>query len=242
MKKRLNLLLIAMMLLLTVCVGCIKSNNHSIEKNLVNPNLKIVMLGDSETRRINHYWGADTNWNTLMGFDTILNYGFDAWGTWEMLYANGSDAPMYLAMNQNPDLICIMIGINDAHQNIPLSNTLDRYRIIIDSIQGRNIPLVVQSVLPTTNYYDTLYGGFPSNGILASRAKIMNDSIINICTQKCVPFLDLRPGLVTDPIYRNGTRYLLNNKSIDGIHLNYAGYEVWKTHLTTWLINNNYIN
>lgn len=246
--KKTNILLTTILLLLTM-YGCMKtmhisnsSNKHQTEKNLLNPNIKIVMLGDSETRRINHYWGPDTNWNTLMGFDTILNYGYDAWGTWEMLYADGTNSPMYLAMNQNPDLICIMIGINDAHQNIPLSQTLARYRIIMDSIQNRNIPLVVQSVLPTTNYYDTLYGGFPSNGILATRARTMNDSLYNICNQKNIPFLDIRPGLINPTTHRAAIQYLYNNKSIDGIHLNYDGYEVWKNNLTTWLINNDYIN
>lgn len=234
------------LLVATCLTGCKKEqhqNYQSVERNLrtTNTNIKIVMLGDSETRRINHYWGLDTNWNTLMEFDTVLNYGFDAWGTWHMLYVWGQSSPLYLAMNQNPDLLCILIGINDAHQNVPLSETLDNYRTIIDSVQGRGINLVFQSVLPTTNYYDTLYGGFPTNGVLALRAKIMNDSLYHICTQRAVPFLDIRPGLVTDIFTRSGVAYLKSDKSIDGIHINYIGYEIWRDHLTNWLIANEYL-
>lgn len=224
MKTYLTLLLVSMTLVLTCC------RKREINKSW---QPKIVMLGDSETRRINHYWGPDTNWNTLMDYDSIFNYGYDAYNSGDIL-----SGPVYDAMNANPDVIFLMIGINDAHQSIPLSTTLSNIRILIDTIRGRNIDLVIQSVFPTTNYYDTLYGGFPTNGILATRAKIMSDSIRNICLQKDVPWLDIRQGLVIDTWYRNQILYLRNDKSIDGIHLNYAGYQVWADHLQDYITNN----
>jgi len=221
--------------------SCQKQNIQPIKHDLpyksTEANLKIVMLGDSETRRINHYWGPDTNWNTLMGLDSIVNYGFDAIGTQHLLQWNLLDE----ALNMNPDLLCIEIGMYDAHQNIPLSTTCANYRTIIDSVQARGINLLMQSVIPSTNWYDATYGGFPVNGVLALRSRIMNDSLKAICIQKQVPFLDIRPGIVTDAIDKKGTTYQRNDKSMDGIHINYAGYVIWKNHLTQWLILNDYL-
>lgn len=226
MNTKITILLLSLLIL----VGCKKINGPIL---WVPNSVKIVMLGDSETRRINHYWGPDTNWNTLIGYDSIFNYGYDAYKTQDLL-----DWPVYEAMNKNPHVIFLMAGINDAHHNVPLSTTLSNIRTLIDTIRGRNIDVVVQSVFPTTNYYDTLYGGFPTNGILAYRAKIMSDSIQSICIRKNVPFLDIRPGLLTRVSPTNYIPFLRNDKSIDGIHLNYAGYEVWKGHLVNYLRNN----
>lgn len=238
MKNRKTLLhgILSLLSLALIIVSCNKYNVGGQNKTDVPTSLpvKIVMLGDSETRRINHYWGPDTNWNTLVNYNNIYNYGFDAYSTQDIL--NG---PVYWAMDENPDVIFLMIGINDAHHNVPLSTTLANIRILIDTIQGRGIDLVMESVMPTTNYYDTLYGGFSSNGILATRARIMSDSIQSICLAKGIDFLDIRLGLITSPITRNGIAYLRNDRSVDGIHLNYSGYQVWANHLVDYL-NDNY--
>lgn len=238
MKNVSTLLIIALVATVTLCAGFRKEGISTHTKNFTNPNIKIVMLGDSETRRINHYWGSDTNWNTLMGFDTMINYGFDAIGTWHLFEWHLLDE----AIAMNPDLLCIQIGMYDALQNVPLTITLNNYRKIIDTVQAHGIDLLMQSTIPTTSYYDTLYGGFPSNGITANRSRIINDSLKLICQQRNVPFLDIRPRLVTDAVLRNGTTYQLQNKTIDGIHINYAGYEVWKGHLMQFLLNNGYLN
>jgi lysophospholipase L1-like esterase len=241
MKNVSTLLLIATVAMMALSFGCEKENIHTTlspkTRRLTTPNLKIVMIGDSETRRINHYWGPDTNWNTLMGFDTIVNYGFDAIGTWHLFQWNLLDE----ALDMNPDLLCVQIGMYDAHQNVSLDITLANYRRIMDSVQARGIDLVMQSVIPTTNYYDTLYGGFPTNGVLAQRAAIMDDSLRRICISRNIKYLDIRPGMVTT----NGSRYTTfqrNDMTVDGIHINYAGYEVWKNHLTQFLIENGYLN
>lgn len=190
-------------------------------------NLRIVMLGDSETRRINHYWGADTNWNTLTGYKHIFNLGFDSFRSDDLLYfqSDSVKAPVYKALDKNPHIIFLMIGINDIAQSVPLDKTLSAIRTIIDTIQAHRVELVIQSVLPTTNYYDTLYGGFSENGVIAKRVKEMNNRLVQICKAKQVAFLDVRPGMLLE-----GT-YLKNDLSIDGIHLNYSGYQIWKDHL-----------
>lgn len=183
---------------------------------------RIVMLGDSETRRINHYWGADTNWNTILGIDSVFNYGFDAYNSGDIL-----GGPLQQALEKHPTKLFLMIGINDVHHNVPLATTLQNISAIID-IAKDSTEIIVQSVLPTTNYYDTLYGGQPVNGVYASRAKILNDNIISLCASKGVKFIDLRPNLT----YTSGsTVYLRNDCSIDGIHLNFNGYLIWAEYL-----------
>ena len=144
-----------------------------------------------------------------------------------MLYfqSDSVKAPVYKALDKKPHIIFLMIGINDIAQSVPVSETLSHIRTIIDTIQAHQVELVIQSVLPTTNYYDTLYGGFSQNGVIASRVKELNDQLVQICKAEQIYFLDLRPGMLLE-----GT-YLKNDLSVDGIHLNYSGYKIWKSHL-----------
>jgi lysophospholipase L1-like esterase len=192
--------------------------------------LRIVMLGDSETRRINHYWGADTNWNTLTGYKHIFNLGFDGYKTKEILYYElDTVAPLYLALKKKPHVIFLMIGINDISQSTPLSETLSNVRTIIDTIQKHKIDLVIQSVIPTTDSYDALYGGFKENGVIAKRVREMNDSLKRICTSRKIPFLNVQSRMLVSNTYLN------NALSIDGIHLNYKGYVIWKDCLKKYI-------
>ncbi len=209
---------LCMLLIFTACNG---------KQKVPIEDLRIVMLGDSETRRINHYWGPDTNWNTLTGYKHIFNLGFDSFRSDDLLYfqSDSVKAPVYKALDKKPHIIFLMIGINDIAQSVPVSETLSHIRTIIDTIQAHQVELVIQSVLPTTNYYDTLYGGFSQNGVIASRVKELNDQLVQICKAEQIYFLDLRPGMLLE-----GT-YLKNDLSVDGIHLNYSGYKIWKSHL-----------
>jgi lysophospholipase L1-like esterase len=207
-----------LLLVLTACNG---------KQKVPIEDLRIVMLGDSETRRVNHYWGPDTNWNTLTGYKHIFNLGFDSFRSDDLLYfqSDSIKAPVYKALDKKPHIVFLMIGINDIAQSVPVSKTLSHIRTIIDTIQAHKVELVIQSVLPTTNYYDTLYGGFSQNGVIASRVKELNDQLVQICKAERIYFLDLRPGMLFE-----GT-YLKHDLSVDGIHLNYSGYQIWKDHL-----------
>ncbi len=206
-------------MLLTV-VSCESKKKIPIE------NLRIVMLGDSETRRINHYWGPDTNWNTLTGYKHIFNLGFDGYTTEDLRYfKRDSVTPIDLALKKKPHIVFLMAGINDAGQSRPLSKTLANIRAIIDTMQAHHIEIVIQSVIPTTNYYDTLYGGFQENGVIAARVKELNQKLIRLCNAKNIDFLDVRPGMLLEDTY------LKKELTMDGIHLNYAGYVIWKDHL-----------
>lgn len=207
--------------LLLAFISCESKKKVPIE------DLRIVMLGDSETRRINHYWGPDTNWNTLTGYNHIFNLGFDSFRSDDLLYfqSDSVKAPVYKALDKKPHIIFLMIGINDIAQSVPLHKTLSYIRTIMDTIQAHKVELVIQSVLPTTNYYDTLYGGFSENGVIAARVKELNARLIQMCKTKQVHFLDLRPGMLLED------KYLRSDLSVDGIHLNYSGYKIWKEHL-----------
>ena len=221
---RSNSILVGICLLLAL-ISC---NNKP--KKIAIADLRIVMLGDSETRRINHYWGKDTNWNTLTGYKHIFNLGFDGYKTEEILhYELDTVAPLYLALNKKPHVIFLMIGINDISQSAPLHETLSNIRIMIDTIQKHKIDLVIQSVIPTTNYYDTLYGGFPVNGVIAKKVREMNDSLKRICTSRKIPFLNVQSRMLVSNTYLN------SELSIDGIHLNYKGYVIWKNCLKRYI-------
>lgn len=217
--------------------GCLLAALTACEdkKKVPVEDLRIVMLGDSETRRINHYWGPDTNWNTLTGYKHIFNLGFDSFRSDDLLYfqSDSVKAPVYKALDKKPHIIFLMIGINDIAQSVPVSKTLSTIQTIIDTIQAHKVELVIQSVLPTTNYYDTLYGGFPENGVIAKRVRIFNKKLLRLCKKEDVDFLDIRPGMLLSDTY------LKNELTMDGIHLNYKGYVMWKDCLIKY-INSRY--
>ncbi|WP_430401982.1 GDSL-type esterase/lipase family protein [Fluviicola sp.] len=220
---RCNSILAGICLLLAL-ISCNKPKKVAIA------DLRIVMLGDSETRRINHYWGADTNWNTLTGYKHIFNLGFDGYKTTDIIYHEvDTVAPLFQALNKKPHVIFLMVGINDISLSVPLSETLSNIRLMIDTIQKHPIDLVIESVIPTTNYYDTLYGGFPVNGVIAGRVKEMNDSLKRICRFRKIPFLNIQSRMLVSNTYLN------SGLSIDGIHLNYKGYVIWKDCLKKYI-------
>lgn len=211
--------------LLLALISCNKE-----PKKIALADLRIVMLGDSETRRINHYWGKDTNWNTLTGYKHIFNLGFDGYKTTDIIYHEvDTVAPLFQALNKKPHVIFLMVGINDISLSVPLSETLSNVRLMIDTIQKHKIDLVIQSVIPTTNYYDTLYGGFPENGMIAKKVREMNDSLKHICTSRKIPFLNVQSRMLVSNTYLN------SELSIDGIHLNYKGYVIWKDCLKRYI-------
>lgn len=217
-------ILISGFFLLLALISCNKPKKVAIA------DLRIVMLGDSETRRINHYWGADTNWNTLTGYKHIFNLGFDGYKTTDIIYHEvDTVAPLFQALNKKPHVIFLMVGVNDISFSVPLSETLSNIRLMIDTIQKHKIDLVIQSVIPTTNYYDTLYGGFPENGVIARKVKEMNDSLKRICTSRKIPFLNVQSRMLVSNTYLN------SELSVDGIHLNYKGYVIWKDCLKRYI-------
>lgn len=178
--------------------------------------LRIVMLGDS----ITEYADRFSSWPELFGVDSVFNFG-SAFAETNTLLTYPKDVPLISqAINKRPTVIYLMIGINDAHHKIPLDTTLKNFNSICDSIDKYEIELIVQSVLPTTGYYDTLHGEFTSNGILANRSQIMNSELKALCKKRNYQFLDLRP-------YLTDGRFLKNEYSTDGIHLNLAGYKQW---------------
>ncbi len=195
------------------------------------PEKKIIMLGDSITNRINLF----TTWDSLLNYSNIQKIAFDGFQTQHLLFAFNTNCPVNQVINEAPDIVYLMAGINDAHQNVPLSTTMTYMRRICDSFDTHGIQVVIQSVLPTTDYYDTLWGGFPQNGILAGRSAIMNDSLIILCQDRSYEFLELRPFLTVNT---NGVDFLDSLCSTDGIHLNLDGYNNWSTPLYQSIQNN----
>lgn len=217
-------LMIAILIAISCAISCVKET--------ITSNDKIVMLGDSMTRRIQVF--GDNDWNTLLDYDSIYNKGFDAFTTTQILYCCGAtNNPLNQAINLNPDVIFVMAGANDMLRNGRISTAMDNLREIVRRIEAEGIHPVIQSVIPTTVYYDTLYGGRPYNGYNSSRINILNDSIYNYCMDNGKDWLDVRYPLVT---IGDSIPFLKNEYSTDGVHLTLSGYEEWAK-ILSWKIN-----
>lgn len=198
MKNVIGILLIGL-----TTIACCKQD---IKKQEV----RIVMLGDSMTNRMHNY----STWKEEMDKE-VFSVGYDGFKSANILNGYLNIDPLQEVSDLRPNLVFLMIGVNDIHNNQPLQETLSNIQTICDTLRKEEVQVVVQSVLPPTLEYDTQYGGF-----IASKVEVLNDSLQVFCQQNNYEFIDLRSQLA------DGT-YLIEEYTTDGLHLNYKGYKVW---------------
>ena len=111
-----------------------------------------------------------------------------------------------------PRKIFLDVGINDILRNVPLDTLFINYKSIVQIIKSNspNTEIFVQSLLPVGEKYQSF------------RPKIwaFNDTLKNFCHNDSITFISLFPLF-----YENG---LPQYYSLDDLHLNQSGYEVWR--------------
>lgn len=110
-----------------------------------------------------------------------------------------------------PQKVFLLIGINDLWRGKSVELVSQNILNIADTIRkySPNTKLYVQTILPTTNQY------------LVSEIRQVNDILKKNDSIKKYTLIDLHP-LFADP-----NDLLKNEYSLDGLHLNEAGYAVW---------------
>ena len=126
-----------------------------------------------------------------------------------------------------PDMILVMVGINDLIRGLDDQEILTNYRQIISYLRRKHpqAEIVIQSILPHGAGGTTWKGKEKLLASPNSRIRKLNQELNNIATKKGARYLNLHP-LFTD---QQGN--LRSNFTTDGLHLSPPGYLVWRTAL-----------
>lgn len=157
----------------------------------------IVFLGDSITARF--------EWQEYYSDLAVSNRGIDS------DVCEGALNRLDTVINQNPDKVFIMLGINDIRQQIPQDVTIGYYEQIIKTLKQAlpDCEIYIQSVLPVHH----------STGIDNSRVQELNKKIKELADANSLTYIDLYSKLVVGDNDFTYTR--------DGVHPTGEGYQIW---------------
>ena len=171
-----------------------------------------VFFGDSMTENFGKHMTASTS---------ICNMGISG------DFAEGLIKRIDNVINFQPSSVFIMIGINDIIEKVPLSEIEANYLKILELIET-NCPettIYLQSTLPTIGLKSTLSS---SKGINKTVQKL-NAFLQKIAEKRGVVFIDMYSA------FTNDTNELRKDLTLDGVHLNSQGYDIWKSHLSAYV-------
>lgn len=167
----------------------------------------VIMLGDSLTEH--------GNWSELFPNAHILNRGIGNDTSASVL----SRLPEVVA--RRPNLVLLMIGINDILSGTPIDIIETNIRDIIQELDGANT--VVQSTL----YVSAQLPRAPRD--MNARIAALNARLSLLCEEQGLSFLDLNAVLASG--IQLQSRY-----TFDGIHLNGAAYLLWRNAISPYVI------
>ncbi len=129
-----------------------------------------------------------------------------------------------------PQVILVMIGINDLIRGVPRDVVLRNQTLIIQELQRQHpqAKIVVQSILPHSGEQATWEGREHLIAIPNEEIRQLNQALATVCAEAGVYYLDLH-ALFVDP---DGNLRL--DLTTDGLHLNGNGYLVWRSALYTF--------
>ncbi len=186
-----------------------KASMFSILPNQLN---EIIFLGDSITDRC--------EWFELFSNPAIRNRGLSGDKT------SGVLDRLTEVTESKPDKIFIMIGVNDLRHDIQIDTITTNYRKIVKRIlsESPKTKVYLQSCLPVNNKIGT-----PKTENL--RIDNLNDKIKTLSEEYNVPYIDINSHML------NAKQRLDAKYSEDGLHINGAGYLVWKSIIEEYVNN-----
>jgi lysophospholipase L1-like esterase len=165
----------------------------------------VIMLGDSITEGI--------DWHEVFPNVRILNRGIAGDTT------KGVLKRLDEIIARRPKVVFLMIGINDLQAGVPVHIVSANIRSIVGTLEQKQISIVLQKTLYVTTRYRPQVN---------SKVNELNESLSDLCKSPTVMCLDL------NQILGDGGA-LSPSFSQDGLHLNTAGYLVWKNEITAYL-------
>lgn len=174
---------------------------------------KIVFVGDSLTDYC--------EWNELLNNNNVINRGIGADTTQGVL--NRLD----IIISENPKKLFVLIGVNDIIQNVNLDTIVNNYDKIIRTTKEKSpqTKIYIQSCLPINEPMRK------NSESVNKNITLLNNELVKISRKYNSEFIDLYSSLLD----KDGQ--LKSDYTIDGLHLNGQGYEVWKKDIID-LVNN----
>ena len=182
-------------------------------KSYPNSTSDVVFLGNSIT--------AGVDWNELLQLPQARNRGISGDITFGVLQRLDE------VTEGHPAKVFILIGINDIGRDIPDSLILRNYEWMIRRIQmasPRN-KIYFQTLLPTNNTFTQHKEHYNKDEHILA----VNQGIKRLTEQYHITLVDLHPHFLD----KNGK--LDASYTMDGLHLNDRGYQVWKAVLQPYL-------
>lgn len=169
----------------------------------------VIFLGDSITQ--------GGNWVELLGDSTAVNRGIGGDITFGVLKR------MDDVTRRQPARLFILIGINDIGKDIPDEVIADNCRRIIETVQAASpaTTIYVQSLLPV----NPAYPHFPQHYDKENHVVRVNSLLRDVAASTHTRFVNLFP------LFTNKQERLREDLTVDGLHLNAAGYKIWVDYL-----------
>ena len=167
---------------------------------------EIVFLGNSIT--------DIGEWSEIWQNPKVKNRGISGDITFGVL------ARLDEVLSSKPKKLFVMIGVNDIARNIPGAVILSNYRRLIDRVQieSPRTQLIMQSVLPTNDEFKPFKNHYGKD----DRIRAVNAGMQALCADLGVAYVDLYPRFL------DASGKLDKQYTNDGLHLNGAGYMLWK--------------
>ena len=172
------------------------------------PDSDITMVGDSIT------YGID--WTDVFPEKVIVNRGIKGDRTNDVYDRLDS------IITTKPEKVFILIGLNDLFSSISVEEIFLNYKKIIEGLNKHNISIYIQSTLNIGNALD-------ENIIkINNEINLLNSYLKDYCENNNITYIDLNEKLSKDGV-------LLNDITIDGVHLNSKGYLLWKEKILPYI-------
>lgn len=129
-----------------------------------------------------------------------------------------------------PPKIFLMIGTNDLCYNRSIEDTLSNYDQILATLHHRlpTTKIYIESVLPFNDQiFPSVY--LRSNENIAT----LDIGIKKLAAKYNDPYIDMVEN------FSDGNGRLPAEYTIDGLHLNEKGYNIWRNHLKNYVLANN---
>ena len=119
-----------------------------------------------------------------------------------------------------PAKVFILIGINDISRNIPDSFIMRNYQMMIRRIKSEspNTKIYFQTLMPVNNEFTQFKNHYNKD----EHILFVNEELRKLAEKEKITLIDLYSHFL------NADKKLDNSYTQDGLHLNAAGYKVWK--------------
>lgn len=214
MKKIILTSLVATMLCLTATAqnkwdSSFRPNNYALKVELFrtypDSTRDIIFLGNSIT--------AGTDWMELLGRTDVRNRGISGDITFGVLER------LHEVTEGKPSKVFILIGINDISRNIPDSLIIQNYQKIVCRIkkESPSTRIYLHTLMPVNNEFTQFKNHYNKD----EHILLVNQELKRIAKEEKVVLIDLYPHFL------NEDKKLDKKYTIDGLHLNAAGYKLW---------------